>query len=128
MTSSLGPGAYFGFDLYNGGTALDRSQKGRYNTELFTTKAIAMLESRNQSRRTFLYLAYNGVHNANPADPLQAPSQYIDRFSGSIPCDGRSGNNLTACTDRRYAWVCFVCLLMLGLPYIVLSMCNSNAR
>ena len=99
-SSTLGPGAYFGLDLYDGET-LDRTQQGRYSTELFTSKAIAMLELRNRSRPAFLYLAYNGVHNANPADPLQAPSQYVDRFTGSIPCEGRSGNNLTACQDRR---------------------------
>jgi len=60
-----------------------------------------MLERRNTSRPAFLYLAFNGVHNANPADPLQAPAGYVDRFAGSISCVGRSGNTLTACMDRR---------------------------
>lgn len=41
------------------------------------------------------------MHNANPADPLQVPAHYIEPFVRGIPCNGRSGNELVACLDRR---------------------------
>ena len=50
----------------------------------------------------FLYLAYNGVHDANWADPLQAPPNYVTPFATTIPCPvNQTKNNATACKDRR---------------------------
>ncbi len=46
-----------------------------YLTHALTDEAIAFIE-RNQERPFFLYLAYNTPHT-----PLQAPQEYIDKFS-----------------------------------------------
>ena len=53
---------------------------GMYSTELFTRKAIDVIEKQDPSQPSFLYLAHQAVDSANPSDPLQAPQHLIDKF------------------------------------------------
>ncbi|XP_065663200.1 arylsulfatase J isoform X9 [Hydra vulgaris] len=58
------------------------SQDGVYNTEMYTSKAISYISNHNCSEPLFLYLAFQAVHSSNSeVDPLQAPQEWIDKFS-----------------------------------------------
>eukprot|EP00039_Didymoeca_costata_P000255 m.44843 g.44843 ORF g.44843 m.44843 type:complete len:447 (-) comp10152_c0_seq2:517-1857(-) len=95
------PEDFAGVDLHGANTS---EVVEVYNTELFTAKAIEMLtthRAKYENQPSFLYLPYNAVHNANWADPLQAPERYRAPFRQSIRCDGMTGNNKTSCTDRQ---------------------------
>ena len=47
-----------------------------YSTQLITDEAISLLEARDPSRPTFLYVAYNAPHLPN-----EAPQESIDRYT-----------------------------------------------
>ena len=55
--------------------------QGDYSTELFTDKALDFIRA-NKNKHFFLNLAYNAPHYSKPG-LLQAPSEYIKRFSNS---------------------------------------------
>ncbi|KAF2354381.1 Sulfatase N-terminal [Trinorchestia longiramus] len=54
---------------------------GIYATDLFTTEALSIITSHNTSTPLFLYLAHLAVHSGNPYSPLQAPPDYVNKFS-----------------------------------------------
>ena len=53
---------------------------GQYATDLFTDRAVRIINSHNTSRPLFLYLAHLAVHSANPYAPLQAPQEIVKEF------------------------------------------------
>ena len=54
---------------------------GEYSTDLYTSKALDVIQSHDQSKPLFLYLAHQAVHSANNHQPLQAPEDLINKFS-----------------------------------------------
>ncbi|XP_002157149.3 arylsulfatase B isoform X1 [Hydra vulgaris] len=72
---------YSGLDLHDNENGVF-SQDGNYSTEMYTAEAISCINNHNSSEPLFLYLAYQAVHSANTEeDPLQAPQEWIDKFS-----------------------------------------------
>ncbi|OQV16695.1 Arylsulfatase B [Hypsibius exemplaris] len=80
-------GEYLAFDLWDN-LQPARNSIGRYATELFTEKAVGIINSHNYKDPLFLYLSHLAPHYANAYDPVQAPQKYIDRFPG-IANEGR---------------------------------------
>ncbi|XP_047141195.1 arylsulfatase B isoform X3 [Hydra vulgaris] len=88
--SYLGKGDYWnhsntetfsGLDLHDNEKGVF-SQDGAYNTEMYTSKAISYISNHNCSEPLFLYLAFQAVHSSNSeVEPLQAPQEWIDKFS-----------------------------------------------
>ncbi|KAF8768315.1 Arylsulfatase B like protein [Argiope bruennichi] len=54
---------------------------GNYSTFLFSNHAEKIIQNHNTSKPLFLYVAHQAVHSANMYAPLQAPVDYIKRFS-----------------------------------------------
>ena len=55
---------------------------GHYGTDLFTEKAVNIINGHDVSKPLFIYLAHQAVHNANRHQSIQAPSDVIKTFSG----------------------------------------------
>ena len=55
---------------------VDWSVEGDYATDVFTDAAVGMIEAHDDEKPMFLYLAHQAAHV-----PLQAPQEYIDKFS-----------------------------------------------
>ncbi|XP_054721312.1 arylsulfatase I-like [Uloborus diversus] len=54
---------------------------GVYGTDIFTQKADSIINNHNKSKPLFLYVAHQAVHAGNKYSPLQAPLDYIKKFS-----------------------------------------------
>ncbi|RZC32788.1 Sulfatase domain containing protein [Asbolus verrucosus] len=54
---------------------------GQYSTDVYAQEAVNIINNHNSSTPLFLYLAHAAVHSGNPYDPLQAPSDTIEKFS-----------------------------------------------
>ena len=54
---------------------------GQYSSELFTEKAVDIIQRHDASKPLFLYLPYQAVHSANYIQPLQASPDEIKKFS-----------------------------------------------
>ncbi|TRY63695.1 hypothetical protein TCAL_00390 [Tigriopus californicus] len=54
---------------------------GNYATDIFTNEALDVIHHHNVSQPLFLYLAHLAVHSANTYQPLQAPSEVVEKFS-----------------------------------------------
>ncbi|XP_073245668.1 arylsulfatase B-like [Porites lutea] len=70
----------WGLDLRNG-TEPVWTEWGQYSTELFTEKAVDIIQTHDPSKPLFLYLPFQAVHSANYIQPLQAPPDDIKKFS-----------------------------------------------
>ncbi|XP_077529702.1 arylsulfatase B-like [Haemaphysalis longicornis] len=68
-----------GLDLWDGTEPL-RNQSGRYSTNLFTERAIHVIQSRNKTKHFFLFLSQQAPH-AGSDIPLDAPAENIAKFS-----------------------------------------------
>ncbi len=66
---------FCGIDLHNN-TEVVRNQNGSYSARLFTSRVQDIVEKHDQTKPLFIYLPYQSVHG-----PLQAPQEYIDRYS-----------------------------------------------
>ncbi|XP_040077595.1 arylsulfatase B-like [Ixodes scapularis] len=53
---------------------------GQYSTNLFTDKAVSIINAHNASKPLLLYLAHQAVHVGNAYHPLEAPSSYVKKF------------------------------------------------
>lgn len=60
-----------GYDFRNN-FDIDRSDPGMYITDLLTKKAINIIESSDDEKPFFIYLAHTAMHRANDEDPLAA--------------------------------------------------------
>ncbi|CAH3038820.1 unnamed protein product [Porites evermanni] len=69
-----------GLDFRNGTEAV-KTEWGQYSTELFTEKAVDIIQTHDPSKPLFLYLPFQAVHSANFIQPLQAPPSLIKKFS-----------------------------------------------
>ena len=58
-----------------------KTEWGQYSTELFTEKAVDIIQTHDPSKPLFLYLPFQAVHSANFIQPLQAPPSLIKKFS-----------------------------------------------
>lgn len=54
---------------------------GNYATDIFTNEALDVIHHHNVSQPLFLYLAHLAVHSANTYQPLQAPTEVVEKFS-----------------------------------------------
>lgn len=70
----------WGLDLHND-TEPVWTEWGQYSSELFTEKAVEVIQKHDPSKPLFLYLPYQAVHSANYIQPLQAPPDEIKKFS-----------------------------------------------
>lgn len=77
----LGPSVDYFTHIWAGG--LDWHRNGKvlreegYSTDLITAEAVRRIKDRDKARPMFLYVAFNAPHT-----PLQAPSEYLERYSG----------------------------------------------
>ena len=58
---------------------------GKYNTRLFTDKAVEHIEGHDLTKPLFLYLAYTAPHN-----PYQVPKDDIYRYTPRLPRENRA--------------------------------------
>ncbi len=63
-----------GLDWHRDGEAV---REAGYATDLITSEAVTRILGRDKSKPMFLYVAFNAPHT-----PLQAPSEYVDRYPG----------------------------------------------
>ncbi|XP_049269843.1 arylsulfatase B isoform X2 [Rhipicephalus sanguineus] len=68
-----------GLDLWDG-TNPARDAMGVYGTELFTKKAVHLIENLDKSKPQFLYLSHQAPHSGNYDDPLQAQKKNVRKF------------------------------------------------
>lgn len=54
---------------------------GKYATDLFTDKAIEMVEKHDKNKPMFLFMSHLAPHAGNEYEPLQAPAKDINKFS-----------------------------------------------
>lgn len=54
-----------------------KNESGHYGTELFAQRAVQVIQTHNQSKPLYLYLAQQAVHSANGREPLQAPDKLV---------------------------------------------------
>ncbi|CAL1275001.1 unnamed protein product [Larinioides sclopetarius] len=73
-------GKFWGLDFHQNLKTVTNAF-GNYSTFLFSNHAANIIENHNTSKPLFLYVAYQAVHSANMYAPLQAPADYIKRFS-----------------------------------------------
>lgn len=59
---------------------VDWSTQGQYATDLFTEKAVEMIDNHNKNDPMFMMLTHLAPHTANSYDPMQAPQDEIDKF------------------------------------------------
>jgi len=73
-TYSMSPNNPKYFDLHdqNGDVY---SETGRYSTELYTEKAVNVIENHNQEQPLFMYLSYQAPHT-----PLEVPKRYSEAY------------------------------------------------
>ncbi|XP_015930739.2 arylsulfatase B [Parasteatoda tepidariorum] len=72
---------------------------GKYSTELFTEKAKTIIHNHDTTKPLFLYLAHQAVHAGNSYAPLQAPQEYVQRFSHIKDPARRSFAGMTSALD-----------------------------
>lgn len=71
---------YWGYDMRED-LNVSWDSFGKYSTDLFTDRAVNIIDQHDNSRPLFLYLAHLAVHSANQYQPLQAPAEIIRRFN-----------------------------------------------
>jgi hypothetical protein len=54
---------------------------GHYTTDLFSEEAVRVILQHDDKQPLFLYLAHLATHSANPYRPLQAPANFVNKFS-----------------------------------------------
>lgn len=95
-----------GLDLHHN-LQPDFSQKGTYSTQLFTQKAVDIINAHDKSKPLFLYLPYQSVHG-----PLEVPprytAQYHDikdsyrrKYAGMVTCMDEGVGNVTSALQER---------------------------
>ncbi|EDO32709.1 predicted protein [Nematostella vectensis] len=65
-----------GFLDFRDNDLIVKDQKGTYGTRAFTKRAVDTIHRHNSSSPLFLYLPFQNVHG-----PVQAPPEYIDKYS-----------------------------------------------
>ena len=98
-----------GFDLRRGRTVI--ANNTRYSTELFTSEAVALIESHpDDGTPLFLYLAHQAVHVGN--EPLashpeyaldQAPARYIEPYAWVADEHRRNLSAMVSALDESVA-------------------------
>jgi len=66
-----------------------------FSTDLFTEEAVRLIDNHQQNKPMFLMIAHIAPHSANSYDPLQAPTENINKFKSTIADENR----------RRYAGI-----------------------
>ncbi|XP_018496256.1 arylsulfatase B [Galendromus occidentalis] len=74
---------YAGLDLWSNEVPI-KKYHGTYANDLFTKRAISILETHNKTTPLFLYLAHQAVHVGDGENPLQAPLSFVKKFEGKI--------------------------------------------
>lgn len=72
----LPPKALDSFD----NATVDRAQLGTYVTDLYTARAVKIIEQEKGDKPFFLYLAHLAAHAANNDDPLQYRQEEYDLY------------------------------------------------
>lgn len=80
---------------------------GNYSTDLFTAKAIDVIQKHDPSQPLFLYLPYQAVHSANYIQPLQAPPSEIKKFSNIEDVNRRIFAAMVSTLDQGVGKVLF---------------------
>lgn len=60
---------------------VDWKTKGEYSTDVFTRKAVELINAYEKDTPLFLYLSQIAPHAGAKNDPLQVPQSEIDKFS-----------------------------------------------
>ena len=69
-----------GYDFHKDGEVTTEGE-GEYSTDLYSRKAVEVIENHNQNESLFLYVAYQAPHG-----PIQSPPQlYRNMYGGGLP-------------------------------------------
>ncbi|KAL3267354.1 hypothetical protein HHI36_011485, partial [Cryptolaemus montrouzieri] len=60
---------------------LAKDLHGKYSTDIFTNRAVKVIDDHDKEKPLFLYVAHAAVHSGNSYNPLPAPDGYISKFS-----------------------------------------------
>ncbi|CAF87852.1 unnamed protein product, partial [Tetraodon nigroviridis] len=96
-------------DLREGETVAT-GYKGIYSTELFSQKAISIIENHSSTEPLFLYVAFQAVHT-----PLQVPKRYLSPYgfiqdhsrrvyAGMVSAMDEAVGNITLALQQRGLW------------------------
>ncbi len=67
-----------------------------YTTTLLGDEAVRLIENHDTARPLFLYVPFNAPHS-----PLQAPQEYLDRYSGITDNKRRTYAAMVSCVDDQ---------------------------
>ncbi|XP_054721655.1 arylsulfatase B-like isoform X2 [Uloborus diversus] len=70
--------AMFGIDLWENEEVV-RDFRGEYATNVFTDRALSVLDEHNASKPLFLFMSHAACHTGNPFYPLQTPAELFER-------------------------------------------------
>src|SRR6185437_5618631 len=90
---------YWGLDFRHN-LDLVSNATGQYSTQYCTQHTMDIIANHNQTQPLFLYVAYQSVHGANHYARLQAPQDYIKKFSHIQNKDRRTFAALAHDMDR----------------------------
>ncbi|TWW66297.1 arylsulfatase B [Takifugu flavidus] len=90
--------------------AVARSYKGTYSTELFSQRAVSIIEKHTSTEPLFLYVAFQAVHA-----PLQVPERYVApygfiqdhsrrSYAGMVSAMDEAVGNITLALQKRGLW------------------------
>jgi len=86
----------FGVKCGAGCSEVAWEELGRYSTEIFTERAVELIQAHEKKAPFFLYLAYQAVHA-----PAQVPESYVSPYNASIAdAKRRTFAGMLSCMDE----------------------------
>ncbi|RUS68761.1 hypothetical protein EGW08_023476 [Elysia chlorotica] len=87
-----------------------KNESGHYSAHLFTQKAVDVINSHDQNKPLFLYMAYQSVHG-----PLEVPDKYLEQYknikdenrrtyAGMVSALDEGVRNLTQALQSKGLW------------------------
>ncbi|CAG2205765.1 ARSB [Mytilus edulis] len=84
-----------GLDLRDGIQRVNNEYRGQYSTNLYTKKAVEIVEKHDSEKPLFMYLSYQAVHL-----PLQVPDKYLKQYGHIKDMDRKIYAGMTSAMDE----------------------------
>ncbi|XP_063423154.1 arylsulfatase I-like [Mytilus trossulus] len=84
-----------GLDLRDGIQRVNNEYRGQYSTNLYTKKAVEIVEKHDSEKPLFMYLSYQAVHL-----PLQVPDKYLRQYGHIKDMDRKIYAGMTSAMDE----------------------------